>query len=132
MVDPAVDRRDARRVRGRGQPAQVATPDRAEAGVLEQPIEVQPRVVGGEKVGGLATAVEVWLTFNAYQTHRFEKYDDRDRAATEAHGEKGQQLGEAWANAISRHSGKEQARLERSRAARAPARGRRPLFLRHR
>jgi len=81
----------------------VDAPDRRDEGVLEPPIEVAPHVVGGEKVGGLSTAVDVWYTHNQYQTHRYQKYDDRDRQATEAHGEQGQLLGERWANALQRH-----------------------------
>ena len=76
-------------------------------GIMEQmPMDVEPRVhADGSKTGGLATCVQVWLTSIAFQSHRFEKYDDRDRAAAEQHGETGQRLGAAWADALQRHTG---------------------------
>eukprot|EP00966_Prymnesium_polylepis_P152734 3528037-Prymnesium_polylepis.1 len=56
---------------------------------------------------------------SAHRPHR--RYNDRDETEVEEHGDKGQQLGAAWADALQRHTGDAQPRLE-PRAARASAR----------
>lgn len=76
-----------------------------EAARTEAPIEVAARTeANGTKVGGLATCVDVWRASIAFQTHRYEKYDDRDREAAATHGAEGQRLGAVWADALQRHT----------------------------
>jgi hypothetical protein len=83
----------------------IGAPDAASQDGQTEQIEVVAREEGGVKVGGLATACDVWIASINFQTHRYEKYDDRNRQEAERHGEEGQRLGATWGDALQRHTG---------------------------